>query len=129
MMSVFTRNKRYISLYFPGGSPVSMQNFSQLFTCFTCFDISKCIVRTDNHNFFQEVKGLTEKIIYLCTRSEENLFVCQISMSSTATVIELRFFMKKKMKKKKMKNLLIIIFFIPHVTISSHFLHVHFFTP
>ena len=51
----------------------------QLFTCFTCFDISKCIVRTDNHNFFQEVKGLTEKIIYLCTRSEENLFVCQIS--------------------------------------------------
>ena len=34
----------------------------QLFTCFTCFDISKCIVRTDNHNFFQEVKGLTEKL-------------------------------------------------------------------
>ena len=32
----------------------------QLFTCFTCFDISKCIVRTDNHKYFQEVKGLTD---------------------------------------------------------------------
>ena len=46
--------------------------------------------------------------------------------SSTATVIELRFFMKKKKKKKKkkmkkmkMKNL----YFIPHVTFSFNFLH------
>ena len=40
------------------------------------------------------------RIIYLCTRSEENLFSCKI----TATVIELRSFMKKQQQKKK-KNL------------------------
>ena len=47
----------------------------------------------------------------LCTRLEENLFSCKISRSTTATVIELRFFMKKKMKKKmKMKESVKIIF-------------------
>ena len=46
--------------------------------------------------------------------------------SSTATVIELCFFMKKMMnKEKKMKNLWnhIYLYFIPHVTFSSNFLH------
>ena len=50
-----------------------------------CYTISK------------RVKG---KIICLCTSSDENLF----KRFQTATVIELRFFMKKKVKKMK-KNL------------------------
>ena len=38
--------------------------------------------------------------------------------SSTATVIELHFFMKKKMKMK-----MYYLYFIPHVTFSFSFLH------
>ena len=45
--------------------------------------------------------------------------------SSTATVIELRFFMKKKKKKMKMKicENHIYLYFIPHVTFSFKCLH------
>ena len=77
-----------------------------MFTRFTCFDIG---IYSLHYNVlsgliiisFSRSKRVNRKIICLCTRSEENLFSCKISKSSTATVIELRFFMKKKKKMKK----------------------------
>ena len=43
--------KNYASLYSPEGRPVSMQNFN-------CLPVGiSCIVRTDNHLLYIEVKG------------------------------------------------------------------------
>ena len=48
---------------------------------------------------FSRSKRVNGKIICLCTRLEENLFACKISSPVyTATVIELRFFMKESLK-------------------------------
>ena len=67
-----------------------------MFTQFTCFDIGMASIMD---LVFQEVKGLySEKTICLCTRLEEKQVRMQNFRSSTAMVIELRFFMKKKMK-------------------------------
>ena len=68
-------------LYFPGGSPVSMQNFRSTVHMVHLFDISMaCIVRTDNHHISRS-KRVNKEIICLCTRSDENLFTCKISRS------------------------------------------------
>ena len=78
MMSV-TRNKRknYTSLYFPGGSPVSMQNFrSTDYMIYLFFDINMaciimyCLIII----IFSRSKRVKGKIICLCSSSDENLF-------------------------------------------------------
>ena len=71
-------NKRIILpyIYFPGGSPVSMQNSGPLFTWFTCFDIRKHGLHYNVLSgliimFFREVKGLTKKLYaYALDRTE-----------------------------------------------------------
>ena len=95
--------KNYTSFILLVGSQIS----GSIFTRFTCFDIGTSL----HYNVllgviiisFSRSKRVNGKIISLCTRSEENPCACK---SSTATVFELRFFMKKikKMKKKKMKK-------------------------
>ena len=68
-------------LYFPGGGPVSMQNFRSTVHMVYLFDISMaCIVRTDNHHISRS-KRVNKEIICLCTRSDENPFTCKISRS------------------------------------------------
>ena len=67
---------------------------------------------------FSRSKRGNGEIICLCTRSEENL-------TSTATVIELHFFMKKKMM--KMKNNHVYLYFTPHVHFHPIFcMQLHF---
>ena len=65
-------------------------------------------VLTLYHNvfIFSRSKRGNGEIICLCTRLEENL-------TSTATVIELHFFMKKKMMKMKKNH--VYLYFTPHV--------------
>ena len=78
-----------------------------MFTLFTCFDIhvgTACIIMYCQDQIFQEVKGLKKKL-YAYALDRKKTYSHANLKSSTATVIELRFFLKKKMKAKKTKNL------------------------
>ena len=108
----FTSSKRVkeriiLQTIFHNGDQFPYKISGSLFMRFICSDIGSHIL---HYNVliiicYRRSKRVNGKIICLCTRSEENLFIYKIFKSSTATVIELRFFMKKKMMKKKMKNL------------------------
>ena len=100
----FTRNKRVnerIILHYTFQEEVQFpcKISGPLIICFTCFDINMaCIIMYCN--FFQEVKGLKEKL-YAYALARMKTCLNPKFQVPTAMVIEVRFFMKKTKKKKE----------------------------